>query len=278
MAVSFFGILILLMLCIGFGFAAIKAPKASFAIVGILVLLALPMMLYLGLQPHRASVAVKTSAIEMPVPQVRGPIIVSFDEQADAPSTQPSGKAWVDDWGQYVSSGKGNRSQLRAGTTSPWGSEEQARREARRQASAILLSRVSPHVRTTGKLLIGRDVVNKPQWLQQQLEQSLIQGQFIADEYVQRTEHSYGETWTCQLLLDASQPTITRAAAGYNQLARQQMESSAITWGGLAGLTVVTVLLYAFLNSVTKGYFMWRLRAAAAMIVLIAVLVVMSVA
>ena len=41
------------------------------------------------------------------------------------------------------------------------------------------------------------------------------------------------------------------------------------TFGAIAILTIVIVALYLFLNGVTKGYFTWRLRAAAVVILLI---------
>jgi hypothetical protein len=270
MAISVVGLMLLVLLCVGAGFLLIKAPKVFFAILGVGLLISVPLLFYARQEVRTAA----TVEISPSMTQVRGPIIVSMEEPTTQPA-QPSGKAWVDDWGAYINSRNRSQSQMRAGTTSPWGSEEDARREARRQASVILLPRVSSQVRTTGRMVIGRHVVTTQQWLQQQIEQSLAQGQFVVDEYVKVTDHPYGQTWTCQVLLDDSQATISRVASQYNQMARQQMESTAITWGGIAALSLVTLLLYAFLNSVTKGYFMWRLRAAAAMIVLIAVLAVM---
>jgi len=46
--------------------------------------------------------------------------------------------------------------------------------------------------------------------------------------------------------------------------------------GAVAGLAVVIGLLYAFINAVTKGYFMWRLRAVALLVAIAAVLIVFA--
>jgi hypothetical protein len=35
-------------------------------------------------------------------------------------------------------------------------------------------------------------------------------------------------------------------------------------WAAVAGMVAVIVLMYFLLNAITKGYFMWRLRAVAA--------------
>ena len=41
------------------------------------------------------------------------------------------------------------------------------------------------------------------------------------------------------------------------------------TFGAIAILTTVIIGLYLFLNGVTKGYFSWRLRAAAVVLLLV---------
>jgi uncharacterized membrane protein YdcZ (DUF606 family) len=65
-------------------------------------------------------------------------------------------------------------------------------------------------------------------------------------------------------------------AAPYQQLADAQAEGRRNEWVSLAGLIGVIFLLYSFLNSATKGYFVWRLRAVATLVLIAAVLAIFA--
>jgi hypothetical protein len=263
--------------------ALLKAPKGVLVTLFTIALIGVPAIFYMRMSQHTPRQAIVMNSLtpgqSVPAPPRMGSenraTIVLFDQPPTQPSTQPSGKPWVDDWQSFVNSNRRQR-YLRAGTTSPWGSEEEARREARLQAAVLLRPYIAAQVRTTSRLVIGTRVVSTNDWILHQLQQSLMQNQLVLDEYIQREQRPYGETWSCQLLLDASPQALARTASDYTRQAQRQLETSAVTWGGLAGLSLVIVLLYAFLNWATKGYFVWRLRAAAAMAVIVAVLVVMA--
>jgi hypothetical protein len=282
--------LILLVLgTVGLGFALIKAPKAMLALL-LVALLAVPVLFYARLGPRTPATAVviapvtpgpgaATARIESTNgPRIRAPIIVELDAPTTNPSTQPSGKAWVDDWEGFVNSSELPRRWLLAGTTVPFATENEARLEARKQAAIILLDYVRSEFDSRPRATVGDRLVGSTRWLMSQLQTALMNNELIADEHITRENRSYGQVWSCQLLLDASPRTLARMVDGFQGAAQRQVERSAVTWGGLAALVVVIVLLYAFLNWVTRGYFVWRLRAAAMMIVIAALLAVMAAA
>jgi hypothetical protein len=47
-------------------------------------------------------------------------------------------------------------------------------------------------------------------------------------------------------------------------------------WGSVAAFLAVIVLLYLLVNSLTKGYFVWRLRAGALLLTIAGILVALA--
>jgi hypothetical protein len=274
--------LVLLLLCLGAGFVLVKAPKVAFVGLALLLLVALPVVYFVSMQARPQATAIveaeESSRSTAAISRVRGPIIVELDSPAAAPATQPSGKPWVDDWEAFVNASELPRRWLVAGTTVPFATEPEARREACKQAAVVLFPYVQSEFNSRPRATVGNKLVATNKWLMGRLQAALTQDEFIADVYITRDDRSYAQLWSCQLLLDASPRTLARVVDDFHSAAQRQVETSAVTWGGLAALGVVIVLLYAFLNWVTKGYFVWRLRAAAVMIAIVALLVVMSIA
>src|SRR5262249_54823689 len=156
------------------------------------------------------------------------------------------------------------------------GSEQESRQDAREQAAQLLIPYVAPEVKGRLHAAPGTSYVTTDKWLQDQIQASLGRGEFIKDEQVVRIATPYGDVWTAGVLVDASPQKVQEIARQYASTAQRQVESTAVTWSGLGALTLVILLTYAFLNWATKGYFVWRLRAAAVMVVILALLAVMA--
>jgi len=100
----------------------------------------------------------------------------------------------------------------------------------------------------------------------------LVQSNLILDRFVQNFNGSAGKIWRQALLLDVS-PAKIRDLADRKML---MMRAVKYTWakmlGSICGLLVLIVIVYAFLNAATKGYYTWSLRIAG---VVLAVVIIM---
>jgi hypothetical protein len=186
------------------------------------------------------------------------------------PATQPSasGKLWVDDWASFASSLRRDQLYLRTDVQAPAVDPDEARRLA-----------VDAAVRSLRPVLASRIAAQRPNavWnpsdLDRQLRAGLDSGQLIADQFVQRVDKSYGTLWKHQLLLDASPSRLDPIARQASSVMAASRARQISFIGSVAGMAAVIVLLCLFLNFATRGYFVWRLRAAAVMAVIAAMLV-----
>lgn len=141
----------------------------------------------------------------------------------------------------------------------PMGSAAEATRSAAEQAA-----------RQLAKLLRGSDpafpraALHAPiEQLEGQLHRAITDGSLEADRFVQRFKVPYGEVYHAALLLDVSDRAMGQLSS---QAARVQvMHDRGVrnTVASIAGVVLVVVALYLLLNTVTKGYFSWRLRGLA---------------
>ena len=90
-----------------------------------------------------------------------------------------------------------------------------------------------------------------------------------ADRFVQRIDHPYGSTWQASILVSTTDESLSALSPQIANMVRQQEKQSITTFAAISILTIVIIGLYLFLNGVTKGYFSWRLRAAALVLLLI---------
>ena len=138
--------------------------------------------------------------------------------------------------------------------------------EARNAAGDLLF----PHVKAAIELKTASSamlrVVATDDWLKKQIKSSLARNVDISNRHVDRIERPYGVLWKESIDVDASSRAIqNNFIAPFTQLAEAQASGKQTEWLSAAGLIGVIFLLYVFLNSATKGYFVWRLRAVAAL-------------
>jgi hypothetical protein len=191
-----------------------------------------------------------------------------------APSTaQGPAPLWVQDWPRYVATEAPRGARLVHAEALRYApTDEEARADAYDQAAERLLPYVEPRVASSAGFRMAAPN------LRQFLHDSVISGRYnlVKDEYLEQTVRPYADIWRCTLLIDASPANIDRLAADYRAAAAVTARQHAMTFGSLAGLCGVLVLLYLFLNAVTRGYYAWKLRAAALMLAIVAVLTIFA--
>jgi hypothetical protein len=111
-------------------------------------------------------------------------------------------------------------------------------------------------------------------WLQRRLTQELAAGHIITDRSVARVRRPYGELWSEAILVDASSDRLSglmREHADWLSVRRHTRRSAVVS---IFGMSLAILLIYAALNAVTSGYFRGRLRAGAALMLAMGLLVV----
>lgn len=182
-------------------------------------------------------------------------------------------KPWADDFAAFINRDKGKQWML-AESPRPCVSEAEANQQAIEAAAIELWPAVREQMRVNA---IGRSkIMVSPQFVVDQTEAALSRGVGIADRLVQQFDRPYGKVWKQSLLIDASKSTLDRYARDISAVARADRAQQVGTWGSTAALVAVIVLLYFFVNAVTKGYFVWRLRAVALLVAIAGILSIMA--
>jgi hypothetical protein len=164
-------------------------------------------------------------------------------------------KPWVDDFATFASNNRGRTwvmAMSREAAVSAAEAEQQALNDAVAQLEPRVRDRMAYH---------ARGAVDSV--LQRQIRAGLESSGMIADRFVQRFERPYGEIWQVGLLIDASSKKIAGLADKCDRVLAAQQRTFRQTVLSIAGLVALVCVVYIFLNSVTKGYFVWSLRAAA---------------
>lgn len=153
--------------------------------------------------------------------------------------------------------------------------------EAEQQAIAEAARNLVPLVRTALERLQASSysetilqVRSDPELIDGIVAQMRI-GTGVKDQFAQQLRRTYGDVWQHAVLIDASDRQITGYAQTFlPQIIQQQKtalrtrESWARTIVGVALLTVLIVVVYAFLNAATRGYYTWILRGSMVLLVL----------
>jgi hypothetical protein len=187
-------------------------------------------------------------------------------------------KPWADDWAAFLNREPAKHKWVLAASQRPCISEQEADVYARNAAAQSLWPAVREQMRVNA---IGKQVIRVTQdFVVQQIQSSMNQDVGVADQFVQGFDRPYGRVWKKSLLIDATPTTIDKLARKISLAARQDLAQrnaeSWRTWGSTGGLVVVILLLYFFVNAVTKGYFVWRLRAVALLLAIVGLLTVLA--
>ncbi len=163
-------------------------------------------------------------------------------------------KPWVDDFAGFVSGHGG--SWLMAMSREPAVSVA----EARDSALADAVGQIEPLVRERMGFAPGPNDIPR---IEQMVRVQMREGGLIADRFVQRFERPYGEIYQMALLIDASPARIKEIAGQGDRLVAAQQSRFRRAAVSIAGLIALVSLVYVFLNTATRGYFVWSLRAGA---------------
>lgn len=188
------------------------------------------------------------------------------------------GKPWADDWTLFRNTNPKKRFLL-AESSNLETSESAALDSARRAAVEQLVPLVRETMSARAARSRGRTFKLDEAWIRNRVRSTLernVNNVVIPDTFVQKLQRPYGDVWAASLLIDASQKNLESLADGYNDYARAQLITEATSWAAVGGIIVVIVLLYLFLNTVTKGYFLWRLRALGILAAIAGVLIVFA--
>jgi hypothetical protein len=155
----------------------------------------------------------------------------------------------------------------------PSDAEDEARSAAADELLPYVQSAMQPQIE---KSQLMRSIATND-WLKGHIKSALVLGSGITDRKLDRIEKPYGMLWKQSFTIDATPSSIqNNFAKPLEQLADSQANGWRTQAGGVLGLSAIIFLLYLFLNSATKGYFVWKLRAAAVLVVIVALLSVFA--
>jgi len=100
----------------------------------------------------------------------------------------------------------------------------------------------------------------------------ILKGDFILDRFVQSFKGTAGRIWRQALLIDASAEKVTQLAHRKAVMVRARKMTWVRMFLSTVGLLVLITVAYTFLNAATKGYYVWSLRVAGIVLVLIAII------
>jgi hypothetical protein len=103
----------------------------------------------------------------------------------------------------------------------------------------------------------------------------IVEGGFILDRFVQSFEGTAGKIWRQALLLDASTDKLKNLALHKAAIAEIRRRTLAGMFFSVAGLILLIIVVYAFLNAATKGYYTWSLRIAGVVFALLLIILLL---
>jgi hypothetical protein len=163
-------------------------------------------------------------------------------------STEACDKRWVIDAGAVRRSAKSNDLFVVARSDGPCADAAAATESARRALTRALV----PVVRSDAVARrISNELPMRPEW--------------VADRFVQRFERPYGTVWQEAILVKVPRGQVDAMAASMAARERQVRHERAGGVVAVGGALVAIWLIYLLANMLTRGYFVWRLRAATAM-------------
>jgi hypothetical protein len=163
-----------------------------------------------------------------------------------APSTAPV-KPWLKDFKSYSRTHRGNW--LVAHSVQPALTAEEAMADARREAARGLAIQIQPRMGNT---------VSDP-WLRNQLEASLMAGNWIEDQQVTASDRPYGTIFSASLLINTAPRNFNRILADLQLATTRERSRLARVAGLCAILTLAIACLFLIVNSATHGFLRFRL-------------------
>jgi hypothetical protein len=169
-------------------------------------------------------------------------------------------KPWAVDLSAFAAADRGRQwvvGQSDRPCATPDEAERNARADAARQLAVLVEQAHFANGRTPGDP-IGR------------AEAAVAGGRFVADRLTRRFHRDYGDVWYDAVLVDASPANLQALADETAGLARARRASFVARVASGAAMVAVIFIIYVVVNAFTRGYFVWRLRAATALVLVVA--------
>lgn len=195
-------------------------------------------------------------------------------------------KLWLTDPQMYQAFER-DRAVFRCVGRSPglWATQDQALEEAMSDAADDLADQVERHMPSRRR----PGHVDRA-WLRQELRARLQQGSLareptargpqvrleplVQDRFVQQFDMPHARVWRAAVLVEASPAQVEALSRVMEDRLEQRHVRGATRWGSVAGLILLIVVVYLFLNAATKGYYTWALRGAAVVLFVVGTLCV----
>jgi hypothetical protein len=183
-------------------------------------------------------------------------------------------KPWVDDFATFVNRNPGQNwilAMSRSPATSAGEALEQAMNDAVTQLEPRVRQRMDRDSRSAARLLLRSQIrsgledqpARYPDIIRLNQRGQIISDGLIQDRFVQQFKRPYGDVWQAALLIDASSRKVGDLAERCERVLGSQQHHLRQTALSIAGVIALVCVVYVFLNSVTRGYFVWSLRAGA---------------
>jgi len=176
-------------------------------------------------------------------------------------------KPWVDDFSDFLNN-KSNSSFIVAKSSESCLTES----EANHQALDNACMQVSQMLERASGRLSGIPAT----LLSQVNSNDVLESGLVLDRFVQSFEGSAGKIWRQALLIDASRDKLTQLARRKADMIRAKKMGWARTFSSIASLLVLITVVYVFLNAATKGYYVWSLRIAGAVLALLLIFLLLA--
>jgi hypothetical protein len=100
----------------------------------------------------------------------------------------------------------------------------------------------------------------------------VLEGDLVLDRFVQSFEGTAGKIWRQALLIDASTDKLRQLARRKASMMRAEKKTLVKVSTSIFGLIILITIVYAFLNAATKGYYVWSLRIAGIVLILVMII------
>ncbi len=195
------------------------------------------------------------------LPQVTGTVRLSgtYRDQIFEDVKRYADKPWVDRFDEFVSN-HSQRALLRANCRTFASDEASAYQDAVR----VAVDNLVPRVRTVLQADTHPGVLSQVPdgQIRQQLQAALERNELVADRFSQQLDGAFGHVWRAALLIDADPSQLTTIVQQAQTAAQHQQRHSIATGMAVLLMLALVLVLYYVLNELTKGYFVWNLRAA----------------
>ena len=188
------------------------------------------------------------------------------------------GKPWAENFAEFVSRNP-QRRWVFAKSTQPCTSQFDAERQALQDAARKLLPEAQRHLQARRRRSGWSGAHLRTREMLAVIEAVLRDNKdhIMVDRFAQRFVRPYGQVWQEAVLVDASSDSISRVAAALERQVQHRQQSWVQRGLGIGALLVMVCLVYWFLNTATKGYYLWSLRTGAVAAVIVGALVALAV-